>query len=197
MKQFPLMVATVVLTAVFPLEEAKAQNTVVLGPHTVLSGGEYSTGGGITVAVELRNLKGMAALCGAWSESRHLTIYLKGKSKKVLSNAVVLVNGNRAHQNLQFLKETNPTSSYTGEDGNCFELGRPWRSSDSSADIAISIPRQLVYFDRGKASAAEDIWFRQTETSNPAWGDGRPPTKRKSGPKIDTSENSNGKGFKP
>ncbi len=149
--------------------EAPAKSTVKLGPNPVLAGGEYSSGGGITVALELRSLSGRAAVCGVWAESRDLTAYLNGRTKRVLANGSVFIDGERVQSNLLFLKETVPSESYTGETVTCAALGRAWRAADETAEVTVRIPRGPVVLERGgRKTGGPSIRFRQTDTHNAA-----------------------------
>jgi len=135
-----------------------------LGDHPAIAGGEYSTGGGITVAVELRRIGSQTGICGVWSESRRLTGYLSGRSREVLARGNILLDGVPVHHGLGFLRQTSPSESYAGAAADCIRTARPWRNG---ARVGVRIPRQLVVMERGDDGGL-DIRFRQTDTANPA-----------------------------
>lgn len=110
-------------------------SAATLGASPVLGGGEYSTGGGITVAVELRRAKGGGlALCGAWAESRRLPIYLRGKGRDVLARGSVTQGDRVLVQGLEFLPEVAPGESYGGAEASCLRAPETAR-----ADRALEI----------------------------------------------------------
>lgn len=156
-------VAALSTFACAPALAASAPDTR-LGPRPFMAGGEYSTGGGITVALELRRIGAQTGVCGVWSESRRLSGYLSGKSRDVLARGNIVIDGTPAHHGLGFLRQTDPAKSYGGADADCIRIKRPWREDGR---VEVRIPRQLVVMERNGDGGLE-IRFRQTNTANPA-----------------------------
>ena len=148
---------------------APAAEPVRLGPDPVLGGGEYSTGGGITVAVELRNWAGQTGLCGVWAESERLTAYVRRKGNRVLAKGSIALNGRMLTHDLGFLNQVAPADSYAGAEAGCVRLDRPWRAADRSARLDVRLPRQELVFGRnGRKSGGLRIRFGPSEHPNPA-----------------------------
>ena len=108
-----------------------------LGPDPVLGGGEYSTGGGLTVAVELREMNGRTGLCGVWAQSRRLTVYVRRAGHCVLSKGTIALDDRVLTHDLGFLKRVAPAHSYAGAPAGCgaagLALGRGFAAGASSA----------------------------------------------------------------
>ena len=147
-----------------PAAAGQGAASTSLGPDPVLGGGSYSTGGGITVAVEARNANGRLALCGAWAESERLTAYLAGKARDILASGSIAVDGRRVHHGLLFLNQVKPAENYAGAKAGCVATDLPWRPGTRPE---IWIPHHRVVVDRGGRGGFE-IRFGPPETANPA-----------------------------
>ena len=142
-------------------------DAIALGPDPVISGGDYSTGGGITVALELREIGGRTGICGAWAQSERLTAYVRGKGREVLSKGKVLLGGSVLHHDLRFLRRVAPAESYAGAPANCIRTARPWAGAAGRMP-RVRIPRQLVVLERSSGGGGLEIRFRQSDGTNPA-----------------------------
>jgi len=152
---------------------ARAGGIARLGPDPVLGGGVYSTGGGITVAVEMRNMGGRTGLCGVWAQSEQLTVYVRRAGRRVLSKGSIALDGRILTSNLDFLRRVAPAPGYAGAPAGCVRLDRPWRPGDAARRPEVWIPRQLVYFDsNGRRGGGPRITFRDKGHPNPAMGAG-------------------------
>ncbi len=58
---------------------AQADQSVTLGATPTLGGGIFTTGGGISVAVEAHQINGVPHLCGVWARSTYLSAYVTHK----------------------------------------------------------------------------------------------------------------------
>lgn len=140
-----------------------------LGPDPVLGGGEYSTGGGITVAVDLREMQGRTGLCGAWAESERLTAYLRGSGREILAKGSIALGGEVLTYNFNFLRKIAPRESYAGAPAGCVRLKRAWQPGDASKPLDIRIPRRWLRFGNpGRDSGGFQVRFRDTGRVNPA-----------------------------
>lgn len=148
---------------------AAAGTTVKLGPSPVLGGGEYSTGGGVTVAVELRNWSGKTGLCGVWAESERLTAYVRHKGDRVLQKGSIALGNEVLTYNLNFLRQVAPSQSYAGAPAGCVRLSRDWRAGDADRQLKVRIPRQDLQLDsNGTRGGGLRVTFRDTGHANPA-----------------------------
>jgi hypothetical protein len=113
-----------------------------------LGGGSFTTGGGLTVAVEFQERAGKTALCGVWAESRNQSVLSKHKAQQnVIPSGSVYLGKKRLVQNLLFLNKVEPMADYSGQEVNCVATSRPWRAGDESLKPVVRIPRQLVLRD--------------------------------------------------
>ncbi len=137
----------------------KTTSVTRLGPAPALSGGTYSSGGGITLATEFRDIRGQTALCGVWSQSTSQSIYTEGAAPDVLASGAAYLGKTRALTGLSFLAEVPPTTSYGGASARCALTGIPWQPSHAKRPPRIRLPRQIVYNGAGRSPGLQ-IFFR-------------------------------------
>ncbi|SLN67272.1 hypothetical protein ROA7450_03587 [Roseovarius albus] len=121
-------------------------STSSLGNNLVVDGGKYTSGGGLTIAAELRNNQGRTMLCGVWAQSRQQSILTKNVERKVLGVASFFAGNERIHTGFVFMNEVPPSASYVGQQANCITLQRAWRPEYAN-NGRMRIPRVLVYGD--------------------------------------------------
>lgn len=138
-----------------------------LGGTPMISGGDFSSGGGITVAADIREKDGQTLVCGAWAESRQQSILTRNSANRVVSRGVVFLNGERLVQNFLFMNKVEPKASYAGAQAGCRLIERPWRASDSNAGLLIRIPRQTITCE-GEGIGRFCVTF--TDTGRPGAG---------------------------
>ncbi|WP_299849744.1 hypothetical protein [uncultured Roseovarius sp.] len=136
--------------------------SALLGDDLLLSGGSYSSGGGITLAAEFREKDGRTLLCGAWAQSKEQSILTKGVAKNVLASGAIYQGRDRVAQGLSFMQEVAPTAEYTGSDALCRLTERPWKAGDDAQDFTIRLPRKLVYQDVDDLGGGIFVYFTQT-----------------------------------
>ncbi len=147
--------------------------TVPLGPNPTLGGGSYSTGGGLTVAMEARDIDGRLGLCGVWAQSKQLTVYTRRAASRVLSKGSVVLGGEVITHNFDFLNRVNPAETYAGAPAGCVVLNRAWQAIDAAKPLDIRIPRQRVYTSSNeKGGASPRVFFARSEDNNPALAKG-------------------------
>ena len=152
------MTALIALGACSPA----GQNAVTrLGADPVLTGGTYSTGGGLTVASELREINGKTGLCGVWSESASQVALTRSSARGVLSKGSAYIGDEKLLTDLKFLRKAAPTTTYAGLPSGCIITARPWQASDATSRPILRLPQQNVYRDAGE-SGGQVITFRQT-----------------------------------
>ncbi len=115
-----------------------------LSATPVVSGGSYTSGGGLTVAADLREYEGMTMACGVWAQSRRQSVLTKHVESKVLSSGAIYLGGERVVQGFTFMKEVEPTGKYGGLEAPCVKTERPWQAGDERKTVNIRIPRQVV-----------------------------------------------------
>ncbi len=115
-----------------------------LGDTPALGGGTYGSGGGLTVAADLRNREGRTMVCGVWAQSRQQSILTKHVERKVLGTAAVTLGNETLARGLVFMSEVSPRADYTGAEAGCVITDRPWRAGDDTRQPEIRIPQQVV-----------------------------------------------------
>ncbi len=136
-----------------------------LGPNPALGGGTYSSGGGLTLAVESREQAGRTLICGVWAQSRQQAVMTRGVARKVLGTGSVYIGDEAAVRGLTFLREVPPAAEYGGLEAPCVLSERQWQPGDEARRPVIRIPRQIVVEERdadGGIGTGFAIRFRQT-----------------------------------
>jgi len=142
---------------------AQGQQVVArLGADPVLSGGSYSTGGGITVAVDVREKDGKTMVCGVWAQSDQQSILTGHKAKGVLDTGAVSLGGETLVRGLRFMKEVPPMAGYGGQEGRCTVVPRPWQPGDAARRAEIRIPRQVVHVEIDEGGGGFAVTFKQS-----------------------------------
>lgn len=135
-----------------------------LGPEPTVAGGVFSSGGGLVVAAELRDIEGRAGVCGVWAKSNQ-SVLTKGYNRQVIESGVIFLDGERVVQGLGFLPEVALARDYGGAPGRCVLIGRDWDPALADAAFLIRIPRQNVAYDGDGEIASGGgtlVTFRQT-----------------------------------
>ena len=163
MSRFPVFIAlaATVLSACAPVSQPFSAR---LGVTPALGGGSYTSGGGITVAAELRNFNGMTGLCGVWAESgkERQSILTKNKARQVVDSGTAFLNGEPLISGLGFMKKVDVSDGYGGLDANCVATARPWTTSDETSTLSLRIPRQVVHREIEAGVGGMVVLFRPT-----------------------------------
>ncbi len=134
-----------------------------LGPYPALGGGFYTSPGGLTVAVDARNIGGRTGICGVWAESENQSVMTKNAARQVLASGAVTLEGEAVARGLGFLRKVVPARSYSGLEANCITTDRAWRPGDETRPLRVHLPRQIVRneidMDVGEGGGIV-IWFR-------------------------------------
>lgn len=133
-----------------------------LGPDPVLSGGRYTSGGGLTVAATVSEAQGRTKVCGVWAKSRQQSILTKGVERRVMASGSVFLGDERIAQDLLFMREVAPRSSYAGAEAGCVLVARAWRAADAAAPVRVRIPRQMVANESDGNDVGPIVYFEQT-----------------------------------
>ncbi len=146
--------------------------TAKLGQGAVIAGGEYSTGGGITVAVEPRDIGGKLGFCGIWAQSTSMSAYTRRAASAVLTKGVVQIDGQTVLRNLNFLNRVGPAATYTGAPSGCTVVNRTW-TGDPTARMTVRIPRQkIVATSASRLENGPRVFFTRSDLANPALAKG-------------------------
>lgn len=164
LKTWLIALAFIALTA-----SAHAGNQSKLGPNPALTGGEYTTGGGLTVAMETRNIAGNLALCGVWAQSASMSVYSRRAAPRVLAKGVARLNGQVIARNFGFLNRVAPAENYAGSTATCIVLNRAWRAQDATTRLELRIPRQKLLLSSSTGrDIGPQVFFVRSDSRNPA-----------------------------
>ncbi|MEM8581876.1 MAG: hypothetical protein AAGF50_11835 [Pseudomonadota bacterium] len=141
-----------------------------LSDTPVVSGGKYTSGGGISVAADVRESNGSTLVCGVWAESRAQSVLTRNKAGRVVSKGSVFLGNERIAQNFLFMNKVEPSASYAGQEAGCLLLDRPWSAADAQKTPLIRIPRQLVYNDGGGDFVGGGFLIYFNDTGRPEAG---------------------------
>ena len=133
-----------------------------LGSGAVLSGGTYSSGGGLTVAADLREYQGRTLFCGVWAQSEQQSILTKGKARGVVATGNVSVDGQTIVRDLGFMQEVPPMADYAGQKAGCSLTDRAWQPGDEARQATIRIPRQVVFREIDGLGSGLTVTFKQS-----------------------------------
>lgn len=142
--------------AVAPSIEAR------LGEMPVVSGGTYTSGGGLSVAADLRPLDGGTLVCGVWAVNPSQSVLTIGKERRVMASGSVFLGREWLVQGLLFMTKVDPAASYAGAEAGCVRLERPWQPEDASREPVIRIPRQILVNETGDGDTGPVVEFIQT-----------------------------------
>lgn len=128
-----------------------------LGPGYTTGGGEWSSGGGITIAVRALPRGGTTVICGAWTTDQQsaLTVRL---NENVMEAGSVFLGGRRAVGNLSFMPRLAYAQDLTGAPAACVASRLPWQDGYAATAPEIRLPpmRFVVNTDN-----VETVAFRQ------------------------------------
>ena len=131
-----------------------------LGDSPTLSGGSYTSGGGVTVATDIREKDGRTLICGAWAQSVQQSVLTKGKARQVVALGAVTVDRKVIARNLTFLREVPPAADYAGSEAGCRLTERPWSEGDAARRVEVRIPRHVVQNERDEPAGGIVVYFR-------------------------------------
>lgn len=157
------LVLTIVCASLLMSCAPTGQNTVSrLSDSPIVSGGVYSSGGGLSVAVDLRESDGRTLACGVWAQSRQQSILTKNKARRVINTGAIFLGRERVVQNFLFMKEVAPAQSYSGQEAGCVILDRPWSAADAARTPLVRIPRQVVHREDDEFGGGFVVIFSDT-----------------------------------
>ncbi len=165
MDPIPRFAALLLLPALAACATARIVGGETVGPGYVTGGGEWSSGGGITAVVAVREKAGRAVVCGAWTTDRQSALSLFHNEDAMAAASVFLAH-RRLVQNLSFMARYPETDKLTGVTARCVESTAPWRPEFAGARPELRFPR-LVFFEGGggdfpPGGSGGTVVFRQT-----------------------------------
>ena len=124
-----------------------------------VGGGEWNSGGGITIVARAFERNGVAVICGAWTMDRQsgMTSEL---NNDVLAAGSVFLDGDRAVQNLSFMRRVPYSDNIAGEQANCVATGLSWKADYTTSPARVRLPRMV--FEGLDREMGEFVKFRET-----------------------------------
>ena len=162
-KAAKLILAVIGLTGAMACTPNVPAGKATLGQNLALGGGTFTSPGGISVAVDARNIGGRTGICGVWAESINQSVMTQRSAPKILDSGGVSMSGEGVAQGLGFLRQVDPAESYAGLQANCITTDRAWRTGDEARPLKVHFPRQIVFNDLDGGfgeSGGMLIWFR-------------------------------------
>jgi len=126
---------------------ATSVGTAPLGPDPVISGGDYSTGGGLIVAVDIRENRGRTQVCGIWAEGAGQASLTLGPKAEVLGSGSVTLGDSVLVRGLGFFRQVPRAASYTGAEAGCVLTARPWMPGDDTRHPVVRFPKKYLHID--------------------------------------------------
>lgn len=136
-----------------------ARFATTLAPGAAISGGTYTSGGGISVAATVSERDGRTLICGVWAQSEKQSVLSRGRARDVVSSGGVFLGKEQVARGLSFLPEVAPASDFTGSPAQCRMTERPWQAGDENRTVTVRIPRQEVYRDEDGLSGGITVTF--------------------------------------
>ncbi len=124
-----------------------------------VGGGEWDSGGGITIAARAFERNGVTVICGAWTMDRQ-SVMTSELNDEVLGAGSVFLDGDRAVQNLSFMRLVRYSDNIAGEQANCVAAGLPWKADYAAAPARVRMPRMAFVLGRKPANR---VVFRETQ----------------------------------
>jgi len=126
---------------------------VRLSPAATVTGGRYSSGGGLRVAIEIVPEGRRARLCGAWSDLPGQVPQTEAVGRALLREAHVTLGARRLDVDPGALRRVRARGDYVGTHANCLDTGLGWRPALAGERLRLHLPERVVYRDSSAAGA--------------------------------------------
>ncbi len=135
-----------------------------IGPDYATGGGEWNSGGGITVVARAFERGGATVVCGAWATDRQSVLSLH-MNRDVMQTASVYIGRTRIVQNLAFMARVPYSDNISGAQANCVASSVPWRAEFAEKGPRLRFPRVAYPPDGGdeeSGGGGDALIFRET-----------------------------------
>lgn len=126
---------------------------VRLSPAATVTGGRYTSGGGLRVAVEVAPVNGRAHLCGAWSDLPGQVPQTEGVGRMLLRAAQITLGGRALDLDAGELRRVRARDGHGGTHANCLDTGLGWHPSLARDALRLTLPARVVYRSTTPAGA--------------------------------------------
>jgi len=138
---------------------ATSVGTDPIDPRYSLGGGQWDSGGGITIVARAFERNGVTVVCGAWTMDRQ-SVMSSDFNGNVMEAGSVFLDGDRAVQNLSFMRQLPYADNIAGKQANCVASSLPWKADYATAPARIRMPRMAFVLD---ADPMHVVKFRETQ----------------------------------
>lgn len=121
-------------------------------------GGEWDSGGGVTVAARVFEREGTTIVCGAWTTDRQ-SVLTTELNDDVIAVASVYIGETRVMQNLGFMARVANSASVAGAQANCVASAKPWLREFAKESVRLRFPRMVFQLDE---EGGTSVRFRET-----------------------------------
>ncbi len=135
-----------------------------VGPGYATGGGEWNSGGGITVVVRAFERDDATVVCGAWATDRQ-SVLSANMNYGVMETGSVYIGRTRIVQNLVFMARVPYSDNISGAQANCVASSVPWRAEFAEKEPRLRFPRVAYPPDGGDVKSAgggSPLIFRET-----------------------------------
>ena len=133
--------------------------TDTIDPRYSVGGGEWDSGGGITIVARAFERNGVTVICGAWTMDRQSALSTLWNDD-VMEAGSVFLDGDRAVQNLSFMRRVPYSDNIAGDQANCVATGLPWKADYVVVPARVRMPRMVFNQD---AETGNYLVFRETQ----------------------------------
>jgi hypothetical protein len=123
-----------------------------------IGGGQWDSGRGITVVARAFERNGVTVICGAWTIDSQSGL-TRDYNDDVLEAGSVFLDGDRAVQNLSFMRLVPYSDNIAGEQANCVAASLPWKADYVAVPTRVRIPRMAFRLDE---ETRDFVVFRET-----------------------------------
>ena len=138
--------------------------TDTVGPGYVTGGGEWNSGGGITVVARAFERGGATVVCGAWTTDRQSVLSIN-QNDDAMETGSVYAGNTRLVMNLAFMARVPYADNISGAQANCVASTVPWRAEFAEKGPRLRFPR-LVFSggggDEKSGGGGSPLIFRET-----------------------------------
>ena len=124
-----------------------------------VGGGQWDSGRGITVVARAFERNGVTVICGAWTIDSQGGL-TRDYNDDVLEAGSVFLDGDRAVQNLSFMRLVPYSDNIAGEQANCVATGLPWKTDYATVPARVRLPRMAFTLDPKPLNV---VVFRETQ----------------------------------
>ncbi len=146
MAMTPKLAVPVLAAIVTACAQGAAVEPQSVNPDYVVGGGEWDSGGGITIAAHAFERNGITVVCGAWTTDQQSAVSAT-LNENIIEAASIYAGGTRLVQNLNFMPRVRYAENIAGAPANCVASTKHWRAEFATEGARVEIPRMQFILD--------------------------------------------------